>query len=222
MSRSNTAAEPKNTADTGSITILLAGTERCDILEILSQIGMREGRKVCVIDDSYSHDLFIAKEPSEDSTDTDRDNIMYYKDVRYDEAMKEYYDVIFIYSGMRDDVKVRADYNIIQSDSAKHNLMRVKKIMENMSIDDYFLIYRDREGKKIRPSSMISFLGKDPQETAVLDLSVDDFSAYTAFTVNGHMVDGLKNYSEGMQGTIAFLCEKLYNIDSKTFKRRYI
>ena len=202
-------------------TVLFAGIERCDILELLTQTGMKEGKRVCVIDDSYSHDLFITKAPDENSMDTDRDNITYFQDTQYSPAMKEYYDFIFVYTGMRDDVKIDADYYIIQTDAAKQNLLRTRHIMEAMGINDYFLIYRDRESKKIKPSAMIDFLGVKPEETAVIDLNVEDFSAYVAFTNNSHMVEGLKNFSTGMQDTAVYLYEKLYHVDSKTMKRRY-
>lgn len=205
-----------------SKAILFAGLERGDIVEYVASIGSMEGYKVLVIDNSYMHDIFIAKDSDENNTETDRGAITYLKDVQYSEEMKKFYDFIFVYNGFTrcDLSEIKADITVVQTDASKHHLMKLRKDMVYFN-NKYILIYRDRIGKKIVPADLASFIGKNPSEIAVIDYESVDTAAYIAFTIDGHM-NTLRGASAGMQETVSYFLSTLYNLDAKTIKRRYL
>ncbi len=89
-----------------TMVVTFSGSEICDLLYYVSTIGVKEGKKVLVIDNSWNHDFFSLY--GDGVTDKDGDgnpdiehinNLTVCRGYKLTDEQMEYFDNVFIYTG---------------------------------------------------------------------------------------------------------------------------
>lgn len=182
-----------------------SGKERCDLVYALGTLTHATHKSVLYIDNSIFHDLYAVFAGNNDTDEVlDFGDVVVAKDRKIPERDMRKFDLCILYSGLNTDQSVfyqKADEYIIAPGEEAEEVARMKKaadeIRKTWSVDAFTLIQRDKTGRKQTLGTIAEKIGVRPKRSYVLKFSEENYSAYTALTINKN--GGLRGISEEMK-----------------------
>lgn len=205
--------------------IAYAGKEKADLVYALVQIAEALHKRIVVIDNSLTHDLYeiyAKRGKSLQNQVIDMGTITIAKNCFLEKELLDS-DVVFYYTGLNvnDAIIEPADILILAPGSEAVEIQKMElyvKLIGNAT-QDIVLIQRDRVTYKITLGTIASKLGIRPKRSYVLKYNPDDYGAYVALTQNGAY--GIKGIVPGIKEVAFDISTMIHNLTDKQL-RKYI
>lgn len=201
--------------------ISFCGEERGAFVYYTAVILAKAGRKVLVMDNSGSNDIYKAvSDYSEDAAYVVRQNITYVKNMRFQRSENPFYDCILIWHGMSIDEQelAKSDYVFAMPTYSPISLTSVNDMISDKSRITAIYMRDATDANKVSNEDIAKFFGVEP-DIIVCSMEYDqkDYENYISFIYNGRQTFSnlSPNYNAALKYTVAKILEDEEGIDRK-------
>ncbi len=198
--------------------ISFIGMERCDILHYIADAGIKQNKKVLVIDNSYSNDYYSSFATMEDGIFVEIGDLMVVKNIRFSENLYAKFDYVFVYHGrnLEKESYQCSDLRYVMTNYQPTQIQELHKIEFDHSLVHH-MIFRDKVLKKITEDIVVDEIQITVGEIYVLPIDMKDYELYLMLSYNSFKK--LAGCSQDMYQTILKMGTCIYGIDEKQMKK---
>lgn len=209
--------------------ISFIGMERCDVVNYLTNALKTKKIRTLVIDNSFSHDLFLSLNRSDEEADyLEQGRVIFMRNkcvTIEDTGAFEKFDVVVLYHGLNVnyDMLSMSDYMVLQMDYLPQNL---RQLSEMISFEDVRLfpaektlyLHRDKGSAKVSEAQIRKFLDLPvPEQESIIYFDEGNYNAYINFLWNGSQET--KGVSNEIKSLITALQNWLIGSEKKKKKK---
>mgnify|MGYP006983163144 CR=1 FL=1 len=197
------------------------GKERCDIIYHLIKIGINAGKRLLVIDNSMTHDLFSLFEKNDGEDIQEHGNLTICKDYKLGKKAQEY-DCVYLYEGIVPRYEGKRDVQIIAPGCENTEIKQIRAYLDELVNngtefpEETYVIERDKVNRKITAKTLSSLLNVNTQNCIDLEFDVKDYSQYVSLTHNMRTSSAV---SAQMYEVIESIAVVVYNTNAKMLKK---
>lgn len=192
-----------------------AGQERGDFVYYLANILSSSTPAVLVIDNSRTHDLFLAVvNHNEEANSFEKGNITFLKNAAYSESLYEQYDFVLIYQGDKPDAEeMDVSEHIFFMPDFLPGLLRSMEMFGIAGYENSSVIMRDQTSTKISSRSAAQLLNVPfDRIKGSIPFDFKDYSLYISFSYNGHQ--SIKNLSPSYTEALMYVIFEILDLNS--------
>lgn len=198
--------------------ISFIGMEQCDILYYISDYGIKQGKKVLVVDNSFSNDMYKAFTTIEDGVFVEIGDLMVVKDIQYNENFYSKFDYVFVYHGMNLEKESyeKSDYLYVMTNYMPVQVEKIKEIpLDKDRV--HHMIFRDKVLKKITEDYIVETIGIQAGDTYVLNVEPKDVELYMLIVYDSFRK--LVGCSQEMYDMLLKAGMEIYDIEEKQMRK---
>lgn len=198
--------------------ISFIGMERCDILHYLVNTGIKQNKKVLVVDNSFSNDYYSSFATMEDGIFVEIGDLMVVKNIKFSEHLYAKFDYVFVYHGrnLEEESYQRSDMRYVMTNYQPTHIREIHKINFDQSLVHH-LIFRDKVLKKITEDIVVEELELTVGDSYILPADLKDYELYLLISYNSFKK--LLGCSQEMYQTILTMGSNIFEIDEKQMKK---
>lgn len=165
------------------------GKERCDIIYNLVKIGVNAGKRILVIDNSMTHDMFSLFEKNDGGDMQALGNLTICKDYKLGNKAQEF-DCVYLYEGIAPRYDGKRDIQILapgcENTEIKQIRTRLDELKENGVVlpEDAYVIERDKVNRKITAKTLSALLNVNTPNCMEMEFDLKDYNSYVCLTHN--------------------------------------
>lgn len=194
------------------------GNEKCDLLYFVVKLGLKTGKKILVLDNSFKGDFYeIYKRDVEDDI-LKEDNLTICRNYKLG-MNAENYDVVFIYEGVLPQYEGLADLIIMAPSCEKTDWDRISNVITKnyeKGNRDILFILRDKVNRKVSVRTLAREMGLEEDRCMEIWFDEKDYSLYCSLLENRKSKIVL---SSGMYEAMEQISLQAFELDAKTLKK---
>lgn len=177
--------------------ISFIGMERCDVVNYLTNALKTKKIRTLVIDNSFSHDLFLSLNRADEEADyLEQGRIIFMRNkcvTKEDTGAFEKFDVVVLYHGLNVNYEMLSlsDYMVFQMDYLPQNLRQLSTMLDLNEIGSFpaektVYLHRDKGSAKVSEAQICKFLNLPvPEQESIIYFDEGNQNAYINFLWNG-------------------------------------
>lgn len=197
------------------------GKERCDIIYNLVKIGVNAGKRILVIDNSMTHDMFSLFEKNDGGDMQALGNLTICKDYKLGNKAQEF-DCVYLYEGIAPRYDGKRDIQILAPGCENTEIKQIRTYLDELKEngvvlpENTYVIERDKVNRKITAKTLSTLLNVNTSNCLEMEFDIKDYSAYVCLT---HNMRASAAVSTQMYEVIETLATVIYSTNEKMLKK---
>ena len=153
------------------------------------KIGVNAGKRILVIDNSMTHDMFSLFEKNDGGDMQALGNLTICKDYKLGNKAQEF-DCVYLYEGIAPRYDGKRDIQILASGCENTEIKQIRTYLDELKEngvvlpENTYVIERDKVNRKITAKTLSTLLNVNTSNCLEMEFDIKDYSAYVCLTHN--------------------------------------